>query len=881
MKAIIYIFKILLAVTLLLGQLVKAQVSTQYGTPFTGVPDPRDAVIYQVNMRSFSSGRNFQGVKSRLDYIQNLGVNVIYLMPIYPVGTLKAINSPYCVKDYNAVNPEFGTLDDLRTLIDEAHSRGMAVMLDWVANHTSWDNTWITSHKDWYKQDASGNIVSPSLGWRDVAQLNFANNDMRNAMINAMKYWVFTANCDGFRCDYSDGPPADFWKQAIDSLRNITTHKLLLLAEGSRSAHFTSGFNYTFGFGFYDKLKAIYGNNETVSGINAVITSEYSGAAELNRVVHYTSNHDVNSSGTPLDWFDGNTGSMAAFVIAAYMKGVPFIYNGQEVGYPKPVAFLTSTSLIDWSLNPAMVAEYTRLLSFYNSSNSLRKGVLTSFSTADVCAFEKVFGNDTVFVVVNLRDAVKSFTLPARIANKLLYDAFTNEAIYLGSGISLSAYEYRVFADSGAVIPVTGLTLSSETESIDPGSTIQLFATAAPENATYKSIIWSSTDTTVARVGSTGVVNGISPGTILIIGKNVNQSFADTCTLTVTGVAVTGVTISKQTETITAIGSSQLSAIVSPNDASYKEVTWESSNPDLARVSSTGLVTGVSPGNVLIIVRTINNGKKDTCDLAVTGTAVTGIVFNNEKETVVGGNTIQLGYTILPDDATNKTVNWSSGNTAIATVNSTGIVSGVAAGTAFIYVETADGKKKDTCEILVINGNTFTVYFSRPATWASTIKIYYWDPLPAGILPAVNWPGVDMTFINGWYTYTFTNVSFTNLIFNDKTKQTGNLARSKDGWYKNDIWYDTNPDPIGINEEYIGNFSIYPNPVEEDNFSILLTSGENTANMKIVDLQGCNVFETKLTGTENNLNLPLLKKGIYIVSVKSDSYSHCQKLFIK
>ncbi len=194
----------------------------QYGTPFAGVPDRQDAVIYQVNMRAISPSANFAGVTARLDSIKALGVNVIYPMPIYPVGQLRAVNSPYAVKDYLAVNPEFGILADLRTLVDGAHQRGLSVMPDWVANHTSWDNAWITDHPDWYLQNASGTILSPpNTNYTDVAQLNFSNNAMRLAMISAMKSWVYTANVDGFRCDYADAPPADFWKQAVDTLRNV------------------------------------------------------------------------------------------------------------------------------------------------------------------------------------------------------------------------------------------------------------------------------------------------------------------------------------------------------------------------------------------------------------------------------------------------------------------------------------------------------------------------------------------------------------------------------------------------------------------------------------------------------------------------------------
>ncbi len=415
----------------------------QYGIPFAGVPDARDAVIYQVNMRSFSTGRNFQAVTARLDSIKGLGVSVIYLMPIYPVGSLKSVNSPYCVKDYVAVNSEFGTLTDLRTLIDGAHSRGMSVILDWVANHTAWDHAWI-NNPSWYVQNSSGVIQSPN-GWTDVAQLNFNNFEMRKAMIKAMKYWVYTANCDGFRCDYADGPPADFWKQAIDTLRNISTHKLLMLGEGTRADHFISGFNYTFGFRFYDQMKNVFNNNQSVTNFDNLNTTEYANAGESNMVVRYITNHDVNSSdGTALDLFGGSTGSVTAFVVAAYMKGVPMIYNGQEVGTPYRLTFPFTGTAIDWSLNKAMVAEYKKILAFRNSSTAIRRGTLVSYSNSNVCAFTKTSGTETVFVVCNLRNAGNNFTLPAGIANSQWTDAFTNTTVSLTTQLTLAPYSYLV-----------------------------------------------------------------------------------------------------------------------------------------------------------------------------------------------------------------------------------------------------------------------------------------------------------------------------------------------------------------------------------------------------------------------------------------------------
>lgn len=416
---------------------------TQYGVPFANVPDAPDATIYQVNIRSFSSTGNFQGVINRLDSIKSLGINVIYLMPIYPVGSLKSVNSPYCVKDYKSVNSEFGTLTDLRVLIDGAHERGMAVILDWVANHTSWDNAWINT-PTWYVRNAAGEIQSPS-GWTDVAQLNFSNYDMRKAMIKAMKYWVLTANCDGFRCDYADGPPADFWKQAIDTLRNIKTHKLLMLAEGNRSDHFSSGFDYIFGFKFYEQLKTIFSNNQPVTNINTINSSEYTGAGTNNRVVRYITNHDVNSSdGTPQDLFGGYAGSVSAFIVAAYMKSIPMIYDGQEVGTPYQLTFPFTGIYIDWTLNKELTQIYKKIIAIRNDNEAIRKGTLYTYSNQDVCAFKKTLNNSSVLVICNFRNETLSFSLPQELQNSDWTDAFTGSSAHLDTNINLTPYQYLV-----------------------------------------------------------------------------------------------------------------------------------------------------------------------------------------------------------------------------------------------------------------------------------------------------------------------------------------------------------------------------------------------------------------------------------------------------
>jgi len=417
----------------------------QYGTPFAGVPDRRDVVLYQVNMRAFSSSSNFQGVISRLDSIKALGVNVIYLMPIHPVGQVNSVNSPYAVRDYRAVNPEFGNLADLRALVDGAHSRQMAVMLDWVANHTAWDNPWIQTQPDWYLRNANNVIVSPpGMGWNDVAQLDFTNAAMRRAMIRNMQYWVYTANIDGFRFDYADGPPADFWRQAVDSLRAISSHRLLLLAEGHRSDHFSSGFDFTFGFNWYGGLRQVAGGG-AVTALDARHSSEFSGASNGQQVVRYLTNHDVNGSdGTPLDLFGGLPGSMAHFVTTAYMGGVPMIYNGQEVGTPFRLTFPFTGADINWTLNPLLTAEYKQVIALRNSSEALRRGSLVTYSSADVAVFIRELGSERVLVLANLRNGSRTYTVPLALANSSWVNAFTGAAYSVGTQVTLPAYGYLV-----------------------------------------------------------------------------------------------------------------------------------------------------------------------------------------------------------------------------------------------------------------------------------------------------------------------------------------------------------------------------------------------------------------------------------------------------
>lgn len=382
----------------------------QYGTPFNGIASTADVVMYEVNLRAFSNSGKIQGVTDKLDHIRSLGVNVIWLMPIHPVGQINSVNSPYSVKNYREVSPEYGTLDDLRNLTDHAHQRGMAVILDWVANHTAWDNPWM-KYTSWYTR-VNGTVIHPEgTNWLDVADLDYSSANMRKAMISALKYWVRAANVDGFRCDAADMVSYDFWKQAIDSLENLTDRNLILLAEGGRSDHFNAGFQMNYAWDFYGRLKSVW-NGQDAKGLYTTHVVEQHTVPVGKFKLRFTTNHDESAwDATPITIFKGKQGALAASVVATFMGGVPLIYGSQEVGRSSTLPFFTN-SPIDWNANADMLQEYKNIMAFYTASSSAKTGSTTDYSTTDVCAFTRTSASEEILVVVNVRNRESTFEIP-------------------------------------------------------------------------------------------------------------------------------------------------------------------------------------------------------------------------------------------------------------------------------------------------------------------------------------------------------------------------------------------------------------------------------------------------------------------------------------
>ena len=500
-----------------------AQDPPQFGTPFDGVPDTRDINLYQVNIRAFSTGSDLPGVTARLDNIADVGTNVVYLMPVFPVGEdsrsiVSTSASPYSIKGFTSVGSEYGSLADLRTLVEGAHERGMAVILDFIVNQTSWDHPWITEHPDWYIRE--NGVIQQLREFSDVAALDMNNQAMRAAMIEALRYWVFAANVDGFRFDFANNPPLDFWEQVNGNLRTIGSHDLILFAEGDRLTNFNVDFDLNFGDKwYYDAIRPI-STGAAVTTIQNTNNIEYTNANNVQQVARYTGNHDTSGDGTPLEIFGGTAGVMANFVVSAYMRGVPFLYGGQEVAFAQRIPFPWDGVDINWNQNSNVTAEFKKVLDFRTASTAIRRGTLDDYSNPNVCAFTKTADEEKVAVLSNLRSGAATYVIPEAMAGTYA-DAYTGASVTLtaGESLSLEGFEYLALTTDDVTPPPPPsptLSVTPERANVAIGATQSLTATVTPADADLGPVSWSSSDPDVATVDADGLVTGVSPGSATI-----------------------------------------------------------------------------------------------------------------------------------------------------------------------------------------------------------------------------------------------------------------------------------------------------------------------------------------------------------------------------
>ena len=420
----------------------------------------RNAVIYQLNTRQFTPEGTFRAAQAQLPRLKTLGVDVIWLMPIHPIGEINrkgTLGSPYSVKDYFGVNPEYGTMDDLKAFVDAAHAQGMHVILDWVANHTAWDNPLTQSHPEWYERDLDGHFrPTPWWDWSDIINLNYAHAGLRQYMTEALMFWVREAGIDGYRADVAGFVPLDFWETARRQLETIKP--VFLLAEWEmRDMHYAA-FDATYAWSWSEAAtKIAEGHADTAALFTFYSWNESAYPREAMRLVG-TTNHDANAwEGTEYERY----GPMreAATVLSVVGEGIPMIYNGQEVGNTRRLKFFEKDPIIwpaDYRLDEQGLL-YQRLFQLKHSNKALANGQwggrmhqVVNTAPTKVFSFFREKDGDKVFVAMNLSGESQTVTFSG-VHHFGAYQDFTgNEAVTVNATtqVVLSAWGWRVFVAS-------------------------------------------------------------------------------------------------------------------------------------------------------------------------------------------------------------------------------------------------------------------------------------------------------------------------------------------------------------------------------------------------------------------------------------------------
>ena len=411
----------------------------------------RNVVIYEANIRQYTPSGTFKEFEEHLPQLQKMGIGIIWLMPINPIGVVNRkgiLGSYYSVKDYKAVNPEFGTLDDFKHLVKLIHKMKMHVIIDWVANHTSWDNVWTKTHPEFYNKDSLGNFYSPVPDWTDVIDLNYNNKELWMYMINAMSYWVKECDIDGFRCDVAAMVPTEFWIEARKQLLKIK--HVFMLAEASEN-YLHQVFDMTYNWKLKDLMNDIaQGKKKAVDIIKLFNEQNKEYAPDDYRMV-FTSNHDENSwHGTVYERL--GQGAKAFAVLCGTVKGMPLIYSGQEAGLNKRLRFFDKDT-IEWK-SDSMRKVYTKLDILKEKNRALWNGSaggemkFINTGNDNVLAFVREKGKNKVFTVFNLSPNQNNVDLKDQLIKgsySNLFDDkkksdFTNEM-----KLQMEPWSYRVY----------------------------------------------------------------------------------------------------------------------------------------------------------------------------------------------------------------------------------------------------------------------------------------------------------------------------------------------------------------------------------------------------------------------------------------------------
>lgn len=390
--------------------------STPYQPEWT-----KSANIYEVNVRQYTEEGTFNAFRDEMPRLAEMGVDILWFMPIHPIGEKNRkgeLGSYYAVKDYKAVNPNFGTLEDFQALVDEAHELGMKVIIDWVPNHTAWDHAWTTDHPEYYAKDEDGNITYEA-DWTDIALLDYtASDELWDKMIDAMSFWVTEANIDGYRVDHAAHEiPMEFWEKAIPAV-DANKADLFWLAEWHGTELFPT-FDASYAWEYFHITTAIGAGDTTFAALDGYMDHIEEDYPESAYQMYFTSNHDENSwNGTDEQLFGPNFENFA--VMAATIDGFFLVYSGQETGLDKQLEFFTKDA-IEWD-DYEYADFYSTLYTLIDENEALWNGAYggdyTRLNSPEgTFAFQRKKNENTVVVGINNTGDSQELIVPANESN--------------------------------------------------------------------------------------------------------------------------------------------------------------------------------------------------------------------------------------------------------------------------------------------------------------------------------------------------------------------------------------------------------------------------------------------------------------------------------
>jgi cyclomaltodextrinase len=412
----------------------------------------KDAIIYEVNIRQFTPEGTFSAFEAHIPRLKNLGVDIIWLMPVHTIGELNrrgTLGSQYVVQDYFQLNEAFGTEEDFLHLVESAHAKGIRVLLDWVPDQMAWGNPLSIDHPDWYLQDEKGAFVSPVDNSRqDIIAMNYENSDLRAYMIEAMRYWLKRYDIDGFRCNNAGELPTGFW---LEARRELNKTKQVLMLAGWEGIEIHQAFEMSYADELEQRMQLIYQGREDATSISQYLNQVLKTYPQEFIKMNFTSHHELNSNqGTVFDRFGK---SAEVFAVMTYLvEGMPMIYSGQEVGLKKQLKMFDKDT-IPWGDHP-FNAMYDRLGKLKKDNEALWNGhwggrlhMIPNNAENQIVSFIRQKGDNTVVAILNLSDQSVDFQLqePQFDGSYRRFKSRDRSVLVAGETMKLPPWGYEVY----------------------------------------------------------------------------------------------------------------------------------------------------------------------------------------------------------------------------------------------------------------------------------------------------------------------------------------------------------------------------------------------------------------------------------------------------